>query len=148
MIAKTSIRFFNKKPVRARWDDESLAWWYAASDLVNALVETKDARKYWYAFKKRQIQLSTFCRQLKLTAADGKVYSVDCLIAELKADALTVDQVIGAMDIPAVVEKLGSELAGVIKAHALEQKAKGETECDCPACAAAWKILHNAEVIL
>lgn len=82
MIAKTSIRFFNKKPVRARWDDESLAWWYAASDLVNALVETKDARKYWYAFKKRQIQLSTFCRQLKLTAADGKVYSVDCLNQE------------------------------------------------------------------
>ena len=82
MIAKTSIRFFNKKPVRARWDDESLAWWYSASDLVNALVDTKDARRYWNNFKRRHIQLSSFCRQLKLTASDGKVYSVDCLDQE------------------------------------------------------------------
>lgn len=79
MIAKTSIRFFNKQRVRARWDDESLSWWYAAVDLIGALVDTKDARKYWYAFKKRHVELSTFCRQLKMTAADGKLYNVDCL---------------------------------------------------------------------
>lgn len=78
-IAKTSIRFFNKQRVRARWDDESLNWWYAAVDLIGALVDTKDARKYWYAFKKRHIELSTFCRQLKMTASDGKAYNVDCL---------------------------------------------------------------------
>lgn len=79
MIAKTSIRFFNKQRVRARWDDESLCWWYAAVDLVDALVDTKDARKYWYAFKRRHVELSTFCRQLKMTASDGKLYNVDCL---------------------------------------------------------------------
>lgn len=78
-IAKTSICFFNKQRVRARWDDESLNWWYAAVDLIGALVDTKDARKYWYAFKKRHIELSTFCRQLKMTASDGKAYNVDCL---------------------------------------------------------------------
>lgn len=105
---------------------------------------------------KELIEAQSCCAELK-TAAQNWLNAVgtaeegaaaDSLIAKLKADALTVDQVIGAMDIPAVVEKLGSELAGVIKAHALEQKAKGETECDCPACAAAWKILHNAEAIL
>lgn len=79
MIAKTSIRFFNKQRVRARWDDESLCWWYAAVDLVDALVDTKDARRYWNNFKRRHIQLSSICRQLKMTAADGKLYNVDCL---------------------------------------------------------------------
>ena len=44
-IAKTSIRFFNKQRVRARWDDESLNWWYAAVDLIGALVDTRDARR-------------------------------------------------------------------------------------------------------
>ena len=37
MIAKTSIRFFNSVPVRARWSDEDKNWWYAATDVVQAL---------------------------------------------------------------------------------------------------------------
>lgn len=79
MIAKTSIRFFNKQRVRARWDDESLCWWYAAVDLIGALVDTKDSRRYWNNFKRRHVELSSICRQLKITASDGKLYNVDCL---------------------------------------------------------------------
>ena len=72
MIAKTSIRFFNSVPVRARWSDEDKNWWYAATDVVQALVGSKNARRYWNTFKSRHMELSSFCRQLKLTAADGK----------------------------------------------------------------------------
>ena len=79
MIVKTSIRFFDSVPVRARWSDEDKNWWYAATDVVQALVQSKNARRYWNTFKSRHPELSSFCRQLKLTAADGKQYATDCL---------------------------------------------------------------------
>ena len=79
MITKTSIRYFNKVPVRARWDDETTSWWYAATDLVKAFTGSENPRVYWNAAKTRNPQLSAFCRQLKLTAEDGKRYNTDCL---------------------------------------------------------------------
>lgn len=79
MIAKTSIRFFNNNRVRARWDEETSSWWYAATDVVDALIVTKNSRRYWNTFKTRHIELSSLCRQLKLTASDGKMYVTDCL---------------------------------------------------------------------
>ena len=79
MKAKTSIRFFNKVPVRARWDDTTSAWWYAATDLVSAFAESKNPRIYWNTIKTRNPELSALCRQLKITAADGKRYHTDCL---------------------------------------------------------------------
>lgn len=82
MIVKTSIRFFNKKGVRARWDEETTTWWYAATDIVDALIDTKNSRRYWNTFKMRHDELSSFCRQLKLTAKDGKMYATDCLNQE------------------------------------------------------------------
>lgn len=82
MIEKTSIRFFNKKRVRARWNEETTTWWYAATDVVDALIETKNSRRYWNTFKTRHTELSSFCRQLKMTASDGKMYVTDCLNQE------------------------------------------------------------------
>jgi len=79
MKAKTSIRFFNKVPVRARWDDTTSTWWYAATDLVSAFAESKNPRIYWNTIKTRNPELSALCRQLKITAADGKRYQTDCL---------------------------------------------------------------------
>lgn len=79
MITKTSIRFYNSIPVRARWSDEDNTWWYAATDVVAALTNSANARRYWNTFKTRHPELSTFCRQLKLTAIDGKRYNTDCL---------------------------------------------------------------------
>lgn len=79
MKEKTSIRYFNKKPVRSRWDEESSSWLVCAIDLINAVVETTNSRIYWYAIKRRNIELSTNCKQLKMTAADGKLYDTDCL---------------------------------------------------------------------
>ena len=79
MITKTSIRFFNNVAVRARWDDETNSWWYSANDIIAAIVKSKNSRRYWNTFKKRNPELSLFCRQLKLTASDGKKYDSDCL---------------------------------------------------------------------
>jgi hypothetical protein len=46
-----------------------------------------DSKDYWYRLKKREaesrgIELSTFCRQLKLPSADGKKYETDCANTE------------------------------------------------------------------
>ena len=76
---KTSIRFFNRVPVRAVWDGDSSSWLYAAVDIISALTDSTNPRVYWNAFKRRNGELSTFCRQLKLTASDGKRYATDCL---------------------------------------------------------------------
>ena len=79
MKEKTSIRYFNKKPVRSRWDEETFSWLVCAIDLIDAVVETTNPRIYWYAIKRRNVELSTNCKQLKMTAADGKLYDTDCL---------------------------------------------------------------------
>lgn len=79
MQTKTSIRFFNKKAVRARWDDTTDSWWYAATDIIDALEISSNSRIYWNTFKKRHSELLPFCRQLKLTAQDRKKYSTDCI---------------------------------------------------------------------
>ena len=82
MKEKTSIRYFNKKPVRSRWDEESSSWLVCAIDLIDAVVKTTNPRIYWYAIKKRNVELSTNCKQLKMTASDGKAYDTDCLTAD------------------------------------------------------------------
>lgn len=76
-MLKTSIRFFENIPVRAVWDEESSKWWFCATDIVEALTKSKNPRSYWNAIKRRKSELSTICRQLKLTASDGKKYLTD-----------------------------------------------------------------------
>ena len=79
MSTKTSIRYFNKKPVRSRWDEESSSWFVCAIDLIAAVVETSNPRIYWYTIKTRNSELLANCKQLKMTASDGKTYDTDCL---------------------------------------------------------------------
>lgn len=74
---KTSIRFFEDIAVRAVWDEDSSKWWFCAVDIVEALTGSANPRAYWNVVKKRKSQLSTICRQLKLTAKDGKKYLTD-----------------------------------------------------------------------
>lgn len=82
MSEKTSIRFFNNKPVRSRYDAETSSWLMCAVDLIDAIVETNNARIYWYTIKRRRPELVAFCKQLKMRAADSKIYNTDCLTEE------------------------------------------------------------------
>lgn len=79
---KTSIRFYNDREVRAIWDEEKNQWFFSAVDIVFAITESPNPRKYWSVLKTRLKkdgnELTTFCSQLKLTAADGKKYATDC----------------------------------------------------------------------
>ena len=76
---KTSIRYFNKKPFRSRWDEESSSWLVCAIDIIDAVVETKNPRIYWYTLKRRHSDLVANCKQLKMTSSVSKTYDTDCL---------------------------------------------------------------------
>lgn len=78
-MIKTSIRFFDNVPVRSVWDEETSRWWTCAVDVIEALLISVSPRKYWNTIKKRNEQLSSICRQLKLTAKDGKKYLTDVI---------------------------------------------------------------------
>ena len=65
--------------VRAVWDEASSSWEYCAMDVVEALVHPANPRVYWAVFKRRHDELITFCKQLKLTARDGKKYLTDVI---------------------------------------------------------------------
>ncbi len=83
---KLSIRFFNDQEVRAVWRDEKSQWWFSVLDVVGVLRGEEDYRKnrnYWKylktKLKKENSQLVSRTNQLKLTAADGKMYLTDTL---------------------------------------------------------------------
>ena len=78
-MIKTSIRFFDDVPVRAIWSEEDSKWYYAAVDIAFALTDSANPRVYWGVLKKRNYELFTICKQLKLTAKDGKKYLTDVL---------------------------------------------------------------------
>ena len=85
-MSKISIRFYNDREVRAVWDDEKSKWWFSAVDIVAAITDSPNPRKYWSVLKTRlkkdNDELTTKCSQLKLTAADGKKYATDCFIQD------------------------------------------------------------------
>lgn len=81
MDKENSLAVFQDKKIRRAWFNDE--WWFSVVDVVAALTESADAKDYWYRLKKREeeasgVELSTFCRQLKLPAADGKYYETDC----------------------------------------------------------------------
>lgn len=78
-MIKHSIRYFLNKPIRATWDSELSKWWYSATDVVFVLADSKNPRIYWHAIKRRNPELNTFCRQLKLYADDSKKYLTDVI---------------------------------------------------------------------
>lgn len=81
-MLKTSIRFFEDIPVRAVWDEETSKWWFCAIDIAEALTKSKNPRIYWAQLKHCNYKLITICKQLKLTAKDGKSYLTDVVDEE------------------------------------------------------------------
>lgn len=79
------IIVFGAKQIRRIWHDEQ--WFFSVVDIIDALTDSDNPRDYWYRMKRREkessgIELSTLCRQLKLTSADGKRYKTDAVNTE------------------------------------------------------------------
>lgn len=86
MAENTRIKLFEDKKVRTIWDEEGEEWYFSVVDAVAVLTESPNPRKYWSVLKTRLktegSQLATNCSQLKMPAADGKMYKTDCMTTE------------------------------------------------------------------
>ncbi|HJJ58108.1 MAG TPA: Bro-N domain-containing protein [Methanocorpusculum sp.] len=72
-------KLFDDKQIRTVWNEREEEWYFSVVDVVGALTEQQTQRgasTYWAVLKKRLIEegneLLTNCKQLKMTAADGK----------------------------------------------------------------------------
>ena len=74
-------KLFNDKTIRTVWDKDEEKYYVSVTDVVGAVSESKDGRKYWNKLKQRLKEEGnesvTNCHQLKLEAADGKKYKTD-----------------------------------------------------------------------
>ena len=82
---ETRIAVFKGKEVRRLLFQNE--WYFSVVDIVAVLTGSENPRDYWYRMKQREtqssgVELSTFCRQLKLESADGKKYLTEVVNAE------------------------------------------------------------------
>ena len=91
MAQNDQIQLFENKRIRTAWDAEKEEWYFSIVDVVAVLTDQPDARHastYWAVLKKRLNdegagQLLTNCKQLKMTATDGKKRLTDVADTEL-----------------------------------------------------------------
>ncbi len=82
----SSIKLFQNQEIRSVWDAVQEQWLFSVIDVVGALSESANPRKYWSVLKMRLkhegSQLATNCSQLKMRSADGKSYLTDVASTE------------------------------------------------------------------
>ena len=80
---ETIVGLFEGKEIRSIWDSEKEDYYFSVVDVVNALANPKDARKYWSVLKSRLkkegSEVTTNCSQLKMLASDGKMRLRDAM---------------------------------------------------------------------
>ena len=76
-----SIKLFQSAKIRSVWNEEEQQWYFSVVDIVGALTDSSDNRKYWNKLKQRLKEKGsetvTFCHQLKMPASDGKMRKTD-----------------------------------------------------------------------
>ena len=76
-----SIKLFQSAKIRSVWNEEEQQWYFSVVDIVGALTNSSDNRKYWNKLKQRLkeegSETVTFCHQLKMPASDGKMRKTD-----------------------------------------------------------------------
>lgn len=84
------VQLFEDQAIRTAWDDEAEKWYFSIVDVVRVLTDQKTPRgasTYWAVLKKRlrdegANELLTNCKQLKMTATDGKKRKTDVATTE------------------------------------------------------------------
>lgn len=91
MATHEIAKLFDTTKIRVVWDDELEKYFFSIVDVVGVLTEQTTARgasTYWAVLKKRLTeegagQLLTNCKQLKLSASDGRMRMTD--VADLES---------------------------------------------------------------
>ena len=106
-------KIFNNETIRTVWDKEQEKYFVSVVDIVGAISESKDGRKYWNKLKQRLKdegnQTVTNCHQLKLKAQDGKYRMTD--VVDIKGMFRIIESIPSknAEPIKGWLAKLGSE---------------------------------------
>lgn len=81
---ETISNLFEGKEIRSIWDREKEEYYFSVVDVVAALTDSPEPRKYWSVLKSRLkkegSELTTKCSQLKMLAPDGKMRLRDAMI--------------------------------------------------------------------
>ena len=83
MENKTILNLFQEKEIRSIWDSEKNDYYFSVVDVIEALTESTNPKKYWSVLKSRLIkegsEVTTNCSQLKMLAPDGKMRLRDAM---------------------------------------------------------------------
>lgn len=81
MTKENTIKLFEQKQVRTKWDSDQELWYFSIVDIIAILTDSPNPRRYWSVLKTRLknegSELATNCSQLKMLSADGKYYLTD-----------------------------------------------------------------------
>ena len=82
----TISNLFEGFEIRSVWDSEKEEYYFSVVDVVKALTNSPDARKYWSVLKNRLkkegSEVTTKCSQLKMEAPDGKMRLRDAMVTK------------------------------------------------------------------
>jgi DNA-damage-inducible protein D len=76
MATQNQVSIFEQKQIRSVEHEGET--WFSVVDVIGILTDSVKPRDYWSVLKKRETELPTICRQLKLSSKDGKKYATDC----------------------------------------------------------------------
>lgn len=79
----SETKLFEGNHIRSVWDNEKEEWFFSIIDIIGALTESRNPRRYWSDLKRKMndeegaVQLYENIVQLKLESSDGKKYNTD-----------------------------------------------------------------------
>ncbi len=80
-MTKSALAIFEDFKIRRQYDEKMETWYFSIVDVIYALTQSNNPRKYWSVLKTRLKnegnQTATNCSQLKFTAEDGKMRLTD-----------------------------------------------------------------------
>jgi len=72
------VKIFEDRKIRTVWNEETEEWYFAVSDVVEVLTDSKDVKQYIKKMRSRDDELNsrwgTICTLTELIATDGKRY--------------------------------------------------------------------------
>ena len=79
-------QLFDGKEIRSIWNAEEEDYYFSVVDVVSALTDSPNPRKYWSVLKNRLFkegsEVTTKCSQLKMLAPDGKYRLRDAMLTK------------------------------------------------------------------
>lgn len=81
----TISNLFEGKEIRNIWDGEKGDYYFSVVDVIGALTDSSNPRKYWSVLKirlKKGSEVTTNCSQLKMLAPNGKIRLRDAMVTK------------------------------------------------------------------